>query len=501
MRRERLWVLAFLGLFFLANLALLTRFPLVHSDESWLAGLTRNMMESGSPAVTEPFFDLKPRYPHAIKLLFHALQMPFFGVFGYGAFAARLLSLAAGTLALGLFYLCCREMAPFPLSLAATALASASAQFLFASHIARQEVLLLDSALLLALILLRSREITPRRAALLAVVAGLSVGLHPNSALPALGAGLALLFCRARIRPLLIYAALTAAIALVFVGLSFLFDPEFPLHYRMYAESEFDLMVSPLAKLREFPYYLEKLWHGVSGTYVLPDLKPQLLLTPALLIGSAARFVRRREPAFRVLFGMVLGAVLGTILIGRYNQLSAVLWMFPCLLLLPPLVRGLRLRSAAIALATAALALSAARSIAPSLRWRYGDYLGQIASYVDPGERALGNLNAGFYFENGALLDVRNLAHLKENGLSFAEYVSSRGIEVILWSDEMDFIYDRRPTWNIVYGNPRYVGEAEAFLRDRCQFVGEFENPGYAVRIASEIGKSYRVRVYRVKSS
>ena len=119
-------------------------------------------------------------------------------------------------------------MALFPLSLAATALASASAQFLFASHIARQEVLLLDSALLLALILLRSREITPRRAALLALVAGLSVGLHPNSALPALGAGLALLFCRARIRPLLIYAALTRGDRAGIRRAEFLFDPEFP---------------------------------------------------------------------------------------------------------------------------------------------------------------------------------------------------------------------------------------------------------------------------------
>ena len=501
MRRERLWVLALLGLFFAVNLALLTRFPLVHSDESWLAGLTRSMMESGSPAVTEPFFDLKPRYPHAIKVLFHIMQMPFLRIFGHGAFAARLLSLVAGTLALWLFYRCCREMAPFKLSLAATVLASLSAQFLFASHTARQEVLLLASGLLLTLMLLRSREITPRRAASLAVVAGLSVGIHPNSVLAALGVGLAMLFSRpARIRPLLTYIALTGAIALVFVGLSFLFDPEFPLHYRMYAESEFDLMVSPLDKLREFPYYIEKLWHGVSGTYVLPDLRAELLLIPALSIGSAVRFVRKREPAFPVLFGMVLGAAAGTVLIGRYNQLSAVLWMFPCLLLIPPLVRGLRFRSAALALVSAVFAFSAARSVAPALRWRYGDYLGRIAEYVGPGERTLGNLNAGFYFESGALLDVRNLAYLKENGMSFAEYISSRGIEVILWSDEMDFIHDRRPTWNIVYGNPRYVGEAEAFFRDRCVLAGEFESPGYAVRIAPEIGKPYRVRVYRVES-
>ncbi len=81
-KRERLALLALLALFFLFGILTLTRYPFVHSDESWLAGLTRAMMEEGSPAVTEPFFDLKPRWPHGIKILFHLLQTPILACFG-----------------------------------------------------------------------------------------------------------------------------------------------------------------------------------------------------------------------------------------------------------------------------------------------------------------------------------------------------------------------------------------------------------------------------------
>src|SRR6056297_1435926 len=97
-------------IYIVVNILLLSQFPFIHSDESWLSGLTRHITSgllAGNPAslgLTEPFFDLLPRFPHFIKMLFHALQAPFIGLFGYGPFAVRLLSLAAGCLALWLFY-------------------------------------------------------------------------------------------------------------------------------------------------------------------------------------------------------------------------------------------------------------------------------------------------------------------------------------------------------------------------------------------------------------
>jgi hypothetical protein len=55
-----------------------------------------------------------------------------------------------------------------------------------------------------------------------------------------------------------------------------------------------------------------------------------------------------------------------------------------------------------------------------------------------------------------------------------------------------------RPDFNALYGNPRYVPEAEAFLAERCTLLGTFENDGYGNRIVQEIGTPCAVRVYRV---
>ena len=506
-KRERAWLILLLAAFFALNLSSLTRFPLVHSDEAWLAGLTRHMMEEGSFGVTEPFFDLKPRYPHAIKLLFHLMQMPFLSAFGHGAWSARLLSLLGGVLALYLFFRCCRSVAPFHSALGSTALCALSGQFLFAAHTARQEILMLCALLALTLVLLEGKgTVSARRAAALGALTGLAVGLHPNSLLLALGVGLSFIGLmlagrRGLLKPLLVYIAVTGALALCFVALSFAFDRQFPAHYRMYGETEFELSASPWAKVREFPLYLEKLWHGVSGTYLLPSLKAQLILIPPLLIWATVRAVNTRAAEPIILLGMIGGALSGTIVIGRYNQLSASLWMLPCLLLIPWLLKGVPLRRWALVLLAGAFAFSSGHSIAPMLASRYEDYLRQAAAFAQPGERTLANLSLGFYFDDGALLDLRNLSYLQENNLSFADYVRSRGIRVILWPEEMDFIYNRRPAWNMIYGNPRYVPEAEAFLAEHCTPLGTFESGGYAVRIAQEVGKPYRVKAYRVNGS
>ena len=61
----------------------LTEFPLMHSDESWLAGLSRNMLAERNVGATETFFDAKVRYPHTFKTLFHLCQILFIRIFGY----------------------------------------------------------------------------------------------------------------------------------------------------------------------------------------------------------------------------------------------------------------------------------------------------------------------------------------------------------------------------------------------------------------------------------
>ena len=504
-QKEHLWLFGFLLLWFCANLIFLARYPLVHSDEAWLSGLTRNMLSQGSLQVTEPFFDLKPRYPHAIKSIFHLLQMPLIALFGYSIYTVRLLSLLFGTLSLYMVYRCFREMLAFPQALSLTAAISVNGQFIQTAHTARQEIILLFMLIWCVSILLQSNgKLTTKVAVRIAVLTGISAGLHPNSILIAAGCGGAMLFVmlanrRFAWKPIIYYIGITGAIALVLVGISFWFDGQFVSHWLMYGDTEFELLVPVADKFGQLSYYLSRLWNSISGTYTLPDLKPQLVLYIVCLIAGGVHAVRTKSSAAAVVLGVMAGAFLATILIGRYSQLSAVLWMFPSLLLLGVMLPNQKwIRKSIPALLAVLFAVTAAGSVSSAYAYDYDAYLHQISAYVSKDTKTLANLNTGFYFENGALLDVRNLSYLKENDISFAEYVESRGIAVIIWSDEMDFIYDYRPDFNVLYGNPRYVPEAEAFFKAHCTLIDSFENTGYGMRFVQLIGEPCTIRMYRV---
>src|SRR6056297_742159 len=194
-------------IYFVVNILLLSQFPFIHSDESWLSGLTRQIMSgiaSENPAslvLTEPFFDLLPRFPHFIKMLFHAVQWPFLAVFGYTPLAARLLSLSAACLALWFFYRAAdalvHDSGRFSISFGTVTLLALDIQFIYAAHFARQEILLvaaLTAALWLYLRGEQTEDTAPReghRSA--AIVIGLSIGIHPNAFLISLPIGAFLL--------------------------------------------------------------------------------------------------------------------------------------------------------------------------------------------------------------------------------------------------------------------------------------------------------------------
>ncbi len=125
----------------LLSLSFLESFPFVHSDESWLAGLSRAMLEEKSIGVTEPFFDARPRYPHGIKALFHLMQMGMITLFGYGVRAARLLSWIGGAGALWMCFLGgTRFLGSEKKGFFLMAAFSLDIQFLYASHFGRQEI-------------------------------------------------------------------------------------------------------------------------------------------------------------------------------------------------------------------------------------------------------------------------------------------------------------------------------------------------------------------------
>ena len=130
------------AVYFIINLLILTKFPAMHSDESWLSGLTRAMMHDGLNS-TEYFFDLIPRYPHAIKIIFHILQMPFIMLFGYSLFSVRLMSLIFGIIALILFFKTIHQITDsFGIAFLGMVVLSLDIQFIYASHFARQEIII-----------------------------------------------------------------------------------------------------------------------------------------------------------------------------------------------------------------------------------------------------------------------------------------------------------------------------------------------------------------------
>lgn len=500
-RSERaiLWLalVLWLGL----NLLFLTRYPLMHSDESWLAGLSRSMMAGEGIGVTESFFDLKPRWPHAIKVLFQLLLMPFLRAFGHTLFAVRLPSVLCGTLALYMAFRMARSRLDFWSAMAVMGLLGLNNQFIAISHTARQEIYLL-TLLMGCLWVLTTLKPSLRRSVLLGVLTGAAVGFHPNSFLLACGTGLTML-CemmqarRFRWKEMLGYMAVTATLAGVFVLVSFWLDPQFPTHYRMYGENEFDLFQPAGERLREAGIYLAKLWTGSSATYHVPDLRAGL----GLGVGCAllAFFLTARRGDGVAFWALPLGAFLGTMVIGRYNQLSSALWLLPMLLAITvPLSAWPRLRRTLPGILAVWIAISG-MAIARTLPFSYEAYLRQIADYVESEETTLGNLNTALYFEEDAFFDVRNLSYLKETDLSFAEYIERNGIRYILWPDEMAMIYEKRPTWNILYGNPRYVPEAERFFAEHCEKLGEIQNRAFAARLVRELGSEHTITVYQVK--
>ena len=61
------FIYIYLLVYFILNILFLVDFPFVHSDEPWLSGLSRAMMESRSLAVTEPFLIVLKEIPIALS--------------------------------------------------------------------------------------------------------------------------------------------------------------------------------------------------------------------------------------------------------------------------------------------------------------------------------------------------------------------------------------------------------------------------------------------------
>lgn len=534
--------LVFILIHSLISFLFLEAFPYVHSDESWLAGLTRAMMEEGSIGVTEPFFDLVPRYPHSIKTLFHLLQMAAVSLFGYRIFSLRLVSLGAGAAALWFTYLAggrflCRSggfQSPDVLwesrkkGFLVMAVFSMDIQFLYASHFARQEILLsLIQWICLWNLFAPEGFYNEKRGVILGILTGISIGFHPNSFVLGvmngccfLGAALFPRFLEGKgergtskpsWRPLLLYIAVTGGFALVFVGMSFMMDPGFPGHYVAYGKREFGIDASWWERIAGFFGFLKRLYERNSGTYYLPDIRPQFFLFG--LCGSLAAAVsvvmKKEMPEaachIRILLTGAAGVICGIICIGRYNQTS-ILFVFPFGYLAAAMVLELyegKVQGGMWAVLFASVLSLTAVQVVPELKKTdYAHYGRQIRELVPEGAKVLGNLNAEFFMGYDCLRDYRNLPYAME-GEGLSGYLERNEIEYIIYHEELDYLWEHRPYYNVIYGNVMFVQELKNYCLNCCEEVGSFQNSRYGIRVAGILGQEEyaEVTVYRRASS
>jgi 4-amino-4-deoxy-L-arabinose transferase-like glycosyltransferase len=514
-KRERPEVAPFFILaFFLGNLLFLGRFPFVHSDESWLAGLTLEMIQAGNLAVTEPFFNLFPRHPHAIKILFHILQMPFLSLGGYNHVAVRLVSLVFGSLSLYLLYLVLRPRFKKGIALTGTVLMALNIQLIYASHFARQEAVILCCLMSSLYLGLRAgrEDRPPRRDVLLqGLVIGIAVGVHPNSFIIFV-ANLLLLVYRIAgkdlpPRMMMHFLLPVAAGGILFVAISFLFDPGFLDHYLSYGNTV-GVSFDPTDRFTGLFRFYGKLFYSVSGTYYVPRQKLLWILYAVFFGAGIIRLLIprwRKVPLLAETLIILAGINLGYLAVGKYSQPSIV-FIFPFLIILCVSVfynAGRLIRTLVMVGAGILFMINAILNIQPMLDSDYRGYLGELRKTLPEEGAVLVNLNAAFLFQDRPFYDYRNLAFLEEAGMSFEDYVDTYGIGAIVVPEELDYIYNHRPRWNIIYGNivPWYR-EMQEFLRNRCTLTGQFDSPWYGMRITRYIGtQPWKVRVYRVVES
>jgi 4-amino-4-deoxy-L-arabinose transferase-like glycosyltransferase len=510
--RNKNIIIALFIIYIVINLFTLTQFPFVHSDEPWLSGLSRNILEKGDYSVTESFFDLKDRYPHAIKILFHTIQIIFIKLMGYSIFTFRFISLLFGSLCLLFMYKLCKLIFNSDrTAVVATVLLALDVQFIYASHFARQEIIILFILIFALWYKFQHNEsYTLIQDIMLGCIIGLSIGIHPNSFIISLPFGFIYLFeifisKKRKVSSLITLVAVVAAFAALFVTVSLYFDPNFINNYSKYG-NEFEVFNPITSKLVEIKLFYQKLYYRVSGTYYTPNIKLQFFLFPFALITSIIKLTLNNAANGNRLklisIILTLAAInTGIVLIGRFNQTSIVL-IFPLFYILTIYAfEGLSPTYKSITTAILIISISAATIFN---YWEYhgndyDKYLSELAVAVSCDSRVLGNLNTEYYFQNGKLHDYRNLAYLQQKEISFEEYIRKNNIEFILYSEELDLIYQLQPKWNGIYGPMENYYDMKSFIEENCQLVHQYTDSYYGIRIVRYIGlKDWTIKIYKV---
>ena len=506
------------GIFFyiILNIVSLTYFPSMHSDEGWLASLSRSILIEHNIGASEDFFHEVNRNPHAIKSLFHLIQIPFISI-RYSLFIVRLLSLIAGLITLGFLFKSSLIIFNDKLmALGFITLIAMDIQFIYISHFARQEIFVLMIFSICLYIFIKPVGLWKfRKDLLMGGILGFSIGIHPNVFIIATGfIFIYLLHSIINFKsknpkyPAMVNLGLFIAVLVLFgifyIGLSIKLNPDF---LRTYIDSGQGVGVSKpiIIKLLKLPRFFKKMFSQIGGTYYLPNIRPQLIVfSISFLSLIPVMFIKPKKKI--LILGMqflMVGIISGTLIIGKYSPPSIIFIFIPGYLLLFLLLKTIiHSRKKIIIFSIILIVSSSIFSINQILPWSKYDYTKYIQNFkntIPPNARVIGNLNTIFAFSPKKLYSFRDLTILDEE-FTFRDYIKKHKLDYIIYSDELEIIFNERPVWNTMYGNiyPWYK-EMMQFIKTDCEEIYSWDEPVFGMRITSYMNKRCgNISIYRI---
>lgn len=507
-----------IGLFFIVNLLTLMHFPVVHSDELWLRGIADEMLLQNSFSVTEPFFDLYPRVVHPFRWLYNLVLIGFFSIFGSSAFTMRLVALTFGALSLLIFdKLIEKRFSSNLYRIIGTSILALDVQFIYSSHMGRQETMILFLLLLGVRIALSEKwKQAPYAMAILVLI---GMGIHPNSFI--LGVVFSMLLAYkaisayAPVKDLFRFWGATGLGVLAYAIIGFIMNPNFISGYLRFGAT-LGVDAPLMNRFEGFYWYFIKLFKQIGGTYDLMDIRMTLILMAILLVfwtivifKNAFNGAHRHKLAFYPAL-VTLGIAISFLIIGRYNQ-TAIIFIVPFTLLmafeaisayaiqlntaLPKVLMLIMLIAWCVNLYTNLEAYDRHRFYNTT----YEDMLETLNAYVPDDAIVLANLNTIEAFDSRRFYDIRNLAFLEHDEKAFGDYVEERAIQYIILHEEMDYIARNKSRWGFLYGDIQYYDAMTAYINEKTRLIGSFENPIYAMRLSRYSGTyPWRTFIYQV---
>jgi len=241
----------------------------------------------------------------------------------------------------------------------------------------------------------------------------------------------------------------------------------------------------------------------IGGTYYLPNIRPQLILFALsfLLLIPASVFIPKKRLSILSAQVLMLGINTGIVVIGKYSPPSIIFIFLPGYLLIFLLVQillsGRKLIWITLILAVSSTIFSV-KQILPWMKIDYNKYIQKIEYNIPENAGTLGNLNSIFAFSPGKLYAFRDLKNLNSE-FTFRNYIDKYKIEYIIWSEELEIIFNERPVWNTMYGNiyPWYE-DMMLFLETKCEKLTQWNEPVFGMRITSYIGKrGGKISIYK----